>query len=138
RLRHIRHGRILETAAGTGIVTRALAEKLTSNVAIMATDLNQAMLDLAATRFAAPNVEWRQVDAQSLPFEDGAFEAVACQFGVMFFPDKQAAYREALRVLKPGGPLVFSVWDRLEANEVSRIVAESVARQFPEDPPRFI
>jgi ubiquinone/menaquinone biosynthesis C-methylase UbiE len=138
RLRDIRQGRILETAAGTGIATRAMAEALPSAVEIVATDLNQAMLDLAATRLQAPNVKWQQADAQALPFEDAQFEAVVCQFGVMFLPNKQAAYREALRVLKPGGRFVFNVWDRLDANPISQIVSDTVARQFPDNPPRFL
>ena len=103
RLRDVTSGRVLETAAGTGIVTRALVKVLPPQVEIIATDLNQAMLDLAQTKLQAPNVTWRQTNAQTLPFEDSSFDAVVCQFGVMFFPDKQAAFREALRVLKPGG-----------------------------------
>jgi ubiquinone/menaquinone biosynthesis C-methylase UbiE len=138
RLRGLEQGRILETAAGTGIVTRAMAEALPPAVEIVATDLNQAMLDLAATRLQAPHVTWRQADAQALPFEDAAFDAVICQFGVMFFPDKGAAYREALRVLKPGGRFLFVVWDRLEANPVHKVVSDAVAQLFPDDPPRFL
>lgn len=138
RIRGIGHGQVLETAAGTGVVTRAMAKSLPPGVDITATDLNQAMLDLAGTQLLAPNVTWRQTDAQSLPFEDASFEAVVCQFGAMFFPDKPAAYREALRVLKPGGGFLFSVWDRIEANPLSQAVAQAVADQFPEDPPRFL
>lgn len=138
RVRDIQQGRILETAAGTGAVTRAMARALPPEVQIVATDLNQAMLDMAATQLQAPNVTWRQCDAQSLPFEDAAFEAIVCQFGVMFFPDKQKAFREALRVVRPGGRFIFSVWDSLQNNEVSRIISDTVAEQFPDDPPRFI
>lgn len=138
RLRGIGHGRVLETAAGTGVVTRAMAKALPQTVEIVATDLNQAMLDLAGTRLQVSNVTWRQVDAQNLPFEDASFDAVVCQFGAMFFPDKQAAYRETLRVLKPGGSFLFSVWDRIEANPVSQAIAEAVAQQFPDNPPRFL
>jgi SAM-dependent methyltransferase len=137
RLHDVAQGRILETAAGTGIVTRAMVKTLPPRVEILATDLNQAMLDLAAKHLQAPNLEWQQADAQSLPFEDAAFDVVVCQFGVMFFPDKQAAYREALRVLKPGGRFQFSVWNSLENNPVSRIVADTAAGLFPDDPPRF-
>ena len=138
RLTDINQGRILETAAGTGIVTRALAKTLPRQVEITATDLNQAMLDLAQSRLPAANVRWLQADAQALPFENGSFDAVVCQFGVMFFPDKLTGYREALRVLKPGGRFLFNVWNSLDRNPVTRIVAETVARVFPDDPPRFI
>jgi SAM-dependent methyltransferase len=138
RLTDIGQGRILETAAGTGIVTRALAKTLPQQVEITATDLNQSMLDLAQSRLQAPNVRWLQADAQKLPFDDASFDAVVCQFGVMFFPDKLTGYREALRVLKPGGRFLFNVWNSLDHNPVSRIVSETVAKAFPENPPRFI
>jgi ubiquinone/menaquinone biosynthesis C-methylase UbiE len=138
RLTDITQGRILETAAGTGIVTRALAKTLPRLVDITATDLNQAMLDLAQSRLQAPNLRWLQADAHALPFEDGSFDALVCQFGVMFFPDKLSGYREALRVLKPGGRFLFNVWNSLDLNPVSSIVSEAAATAFPEDPPRFI
>jgi ubiquinone/menaquinone biosynthesis C-methylase UbiE len=138
RLHDVAQGRILETAAGTGIVTRALVKALPPGVEIVATDLNQAMLDLAAQRLQAPNVTLQQADAQNLPFEDTSFDAIICQFGVMFFPDKLTAYREALRVLKPGGRFVFNVWNSLDHNEVSRIVSDTAGKFFPDDPPRFI
>lgn len=138
RLTDITEGRIVETAAGTGIVTRAMAKTLPPQVEITATDLNQAMLDHAQPRLQAPNVRWLQADAQALPFESSSFDAVVCQFGVMFFPDKLSGYREALRVLKPGGRFLFNVWNSLDLNPVSRIVSETVAKAFPDDPPRFI
>jgi ubiquinone/menaquinone biosynthesis C-methylase UbiE len=138
RLADITQGRILELAAGTGVVTRAMAKALPPQVEIIATDLNQAMLDLARARLEAPNVRWQQADAQSLPFEASSFDAVVCQFGVMFFPDKLLGYRDALRVLKPGGRFLFNVWNALDLNPVSRIVAETVAKAFANDPPRFI
>lgn len=130
-------GALLETAAGTGRVTRALAQAA-PRAQITATDLNQPMLDTAAALTGAPNVAWRQADAQALPFDDASFEAVACQFGVMFFPDKAAGFSEARRVLKPGGRLVFNVWDDLAANDISRVVGEAVAGMFPKDPPAFL
>ncbi|MGO4388612.1 class I SAM-dependent methyltransferase [Microvirga sp. 2YAF29] len=138
RLGEMPKGRILEVAAGTGIVTRVMAKALPKNVEILATDLNQAMLDLAAKNLDAPNVTWRQTDAQTLPFDDESFDVVVCQFGVMFFPDKQAAYREALRVLKPGGLYLFNVWDRLDANQLSKVVSDVTGAAFPDDPPKFI
>src|SRR5262249_18626661 len=107
-------------------------------VAVVATDLNQPMVDFATAQPGGGRATWRQADALSLPFGQKSFDAVACQFGVMFFPDKRAAYREARRVLKPGGRFVFSVWDRLAENELSQIVSEAVAALFPEDPPRFL
>ncbi|HEX9453875.1 MAG TPA: class I SAM-dependent methyltransferase, partial [Candidatus Binatia bacterium] len=108
--------RVLEIAAGTGVVTRALALVLPESVAIVATDLNQPMLDQAAARGIKRPVEWRQANAMQLPFADGMFDAVVCQFGVMFFPEKSKAFSEARRVLSPGGVFIFNVWDRIEEN----------------------
>jgi len=130
--------RVLEMAAGTGIVTRALDRSLSPDASIVATDLNQPMLDHAAERTSSSRVSWQKVDAQALPFPDAAFDAVVCQFGVMFFPDKQKAYCEARRVLKPGGRFIFNVWDKLEHNEFSDLVNTAVADIFPDDPPRFL
>jgi ubiquinone/menaquinone biosynthesis C-methylase UbiE len=138
RLRDLSQGRVLEIAAGTGIVTRALVKALPPSVQIIATDLNPAMLDIAATRLKAPNVIWQQADAQELPFEEAEFDAVVCQFGVMFFPDRVGSYREALHVLQPGGRLLFNVWGKLEDNEASQVVSDAVAEVFPGDPPRFL
>ena len=128
--------RILETAAGTGVVTEELARAL-PQAEIVATDLNQAMLDVAATQVESPCVNFRQADAQALPFGDATFDAVACQFGVMFYPDRIAGYREARRVLGPGGTFLFNVWDRLDQNPVTAAIAAAVEGLFPENPPRF-
>ena len=130
--------RVLETAAGTGIVTRALERSLSPRGSIVATDLNQPMIDHAAERIPSNRVSWQKADAQALPFPDGAFDAVICQFGVMFFPDKQKAYREARRVLKPGGHFIFNVWDRIEYNEFAGTVTAAVADMFANDPPLFL
>jgi SAM-dependent methyltransferase len=129
--------RVLELAAGTGVVTRALASALPAHVAIVATDLNQSMLDHAAARGTGRPVEWRQADAMRLPFPDEAFDAVVCQFGVMFFPDKAKAFSEARRVLRPGGVFLFNVWDRIDDNEFAHVVTTAVASLFPQDPPGF-
>ena len=130
---------VLEIAAGTGVVTRALAPKLAPGASYVVTDLNQPMLDYAASRQAADSrIEWRQADALSLPFENAAFDLVCCQFGAMFFPDRSSAYREAKRVLKPGGHFLFNVWDCIEENVFADDVTNALARIFPNDPPRFL
>jgi len=131
-------GRVLEIAAGTGVVTRALVSTLPDRTAIVATDLNQTMLDQAAVTGTRRPVEWRQADAMQLPFADGAFDAVVCQFGVMSFPDKPKAFAEARRVLRPKGVFIFNVWDRIEENEFAHAVTEAMEGVFPEDPPRFL
>jgi SAM-dependent methyltransferase len=129
---------VLEIAAGTGVVTRKLARVLPEQASIVATDLNQAMLDQAAEVGATRPVTWRQADAMQLPFDDGAFDAVVCQFGVMFFPDKPKAFAEARRVLKPGGVFIFNVWDRIEENEFADTITTALEAVFPTDPPRFL
>lgn len=130
-------GDVLETACGTGIVTRALSRVLPETVAITATDLNQPMLDHAEALPGAEHVLWRQADAQTLPSPDAAFDAVVCSFGVMFFPDKVRAYHEALRVLRPGGRFIFTVWNTLETVELQFEAHAAVAALFPHDPPGF-
>ena len=130
-------GALLETAAGTGRATRALARAAPA-AAITATDLNPPMLARAAEVVDAPNVVWREADALALPFADASFDAVACQFGVMFFPDKVAGFAEARRVLRPDGRLVFSVWDRIEDNDIPLLVRDTVSALFPDDPPGFL
>jgi len=137
RLHGVPLGRVLETAAGTGVLTRAMAAALPAEVTIEATDLNQPMLDEAARRLSSRRVSWRQADAQDLPFPDGGFDAVLCQFGAMFFPDRPRAFAEARRVLRPGGRYLLSVWDRIEQNEFADVMVNAVARLFPEDPPTF-
>ncbi|MGB5903237.1 MAG: methyltransferase domain-containing protein [Xanthobacteraceae bacterium] len=132
-------GAVLEIAAGTGVVTRALAPKLAPTTQYTVTDLNQPMLDYAASRQPPDSrITWRQADAMALPFADANFDLVCCQFGAMFFPDRPAAYREARRVLRPGGHLLFSVWDRIEENVFADDVTNTLARIFPNDPPRFL
>jgi len=131
--------RVLETATGTGVVTRAMAACLPADVAITATDLNQPMLDRAAATLAGDRrISWRQADALALPFADESFDAVACQFGAMFFPDKVRGYAQARRVLRQGGRLFFNVWDAISLNPFADVVTEAVASLFPDDPPRFL
>ncbi len=131
-------GRVLEVAAGTGAVTRALATVLPESVSIVGTDCNQAMLDQAIAKGTPRSVDWRQADAMELPFDDASFDVVVCQFGVMFFPDKSRAYSEARRVLKAGGIFIFSVWDRIAENDFADTVTTALESVFPEDPPRFL
>jgi SAM-dependent methyltransferase len=131
-------GRVLEVAAGTGVVTRVMASKLPPDVSIVATDRNPPMLAEASAVGTARPVEWRPADAMELPFPDASFDAVVCQFGVMFFPDKAKAFSEARRVLRPGGLYLFNVWDRIEDNEFADIVTASCATVLPDNPPRFL
>ncbi len=133
-----RPARVLEIAAGTGVVTRELARTLPPESVLVATDLNPGMIARAQAVGTARPVEWRQADAMRLPFEAASFDAVVCQFGVMFFPDKAAAFAEARRVLRPGGALIFNVWDRLEENDVPRIVDSAIAALFPTAGPSFM
>ncbi len=130
--------RVLEIAAGTGVVTRALASVLPERVAIVASDLSQAMLDQASAIGTKRPVDWRQADAMQLPFADGTFDAVVCQFGVMFFPEKSRAFSEARRVLRPGGVFIFNVWDRITENEFADSVTTALEPLFHKDPPRFL
>src|SRR5262249_33985131 len=138
RVAQARPRRLLETAAGTVVVTRAPAAQLPADVGMTATDLNEPMLAQARISLPDPRIEWRQADALALPFEDASFDVVACQFGVMFFPDRVNGYAEARRVLTPGGRLFFNVWDRIEDNEFSDIVSQALAESFPSNPPRFL
>jgi ubiquinone/menaquinone biosynthesis C-methylase UbiE len=139
RLAKANPGAVLETAAGTGVLTRAMAAALPAQARMTVTDLNQPMLDHAKSRQpAGRRVEWKQADALALPFDDQSFDAVACQFGAMFFPDKVQGYREARRVLKPGGRFFFNVWDRIEDNEFADVITQELATVFPNDPPRFL
>ncbi|MES2151947.1 MAG: class I SAM-dependent methyltransferase [Pseudomonadota bacterium] len=133
-----RPGSVLEIAAGTGVVTRQLASSLPASTTIVASDLNQAMLDQAATLGTGRPVIWQQADAMHLPFADATFDVVVCQFGAMFFPDKAVAFSEARRVLRPGGAFFFNVWDRIEQNEFADAVTRALTELYPADPPRFM
>lgn len=128
---------VLETAAGTGIVTRALRDHLPASAAITATDLNGPMLDVATAKFAQGEVTLRVADAQQLPFADASFDAMVCQFGIMFYPDRPKSHREAFRVLRPGGRYSFSVWDEHRYNGFARVADALIKEAFPVDPPGF-
>jgi ubiquinone/menaquinone biosynthesis C-methylase UbiE len=132
-------GPVLEMACGTGIVTQQLRAHLSHDVKIVATDLSQPMLDYARAKPPTlKNVDWKQADIAALPFPDAAFVSVVCQFGLMFVPDKQAAFREARRVLRKGGLFAFNVWDGIAANPFAHIAHETLAKLFPADPPQFL
>ena len=130
---------VLETAAGSGVVTRELAPLLTEDARYSVTDLNQPMLDRAFIRQPADaRIEWQQADALNLPFQEETFDVICCQFGVMFFPDKVAGYRSALRTLHDGGKFIFNVWDRIEENEFADSVTRTASAIYPDDPPLFL
>jgi ubiquinone/menaquinone biosynthesis C-methylase UbiE len=129
---------VLEIAAGTGVVTRVLSKRLPATTTIVATDLNAPMIERAKAMGTSRPVEWRQADAMSLPFPDASFDAVACQFGAMFFPDKAKAFAETRRVLRPGGAYLFNVWDRVETTEFADIATRALAELFPSDAPVFM
>jgi len=131
-------GRVLEIAAGTGAATRVLAERLPASASIVATDLNPAMLQRAQAVPIARGVQWQQADALALPFADATFDAVVCQFGVMFFPDKPRGFAEAMRVLRPGGVLLLSVWDRIEENDFAHVVTAALSAGIPGYPSGFL
>ena len=130
--------RLLEIAAGTGVVTRALDRALPPGVAIVATDLNPAMLATAQSQRMTRPVEWRQADALALPFDTATFDAAVCQFGVMFFPDRVRGYAEIRRVLRDGGTFLFNVWDRIDDNEFADVITDALVAMHPSDPPLFM
>jgi ubiquinone/menaquinone biosynthesis C-methylase UbiE len=138
RLQVEKNTSVLELACGTGILTRVLRTRLPLTVKLTATDLNEPMFRHAAAKFRKDEaVQWLQADACSLPFGDQLFDAVVCQFGIMFVPDKALAAREAHRVLKPGGLFLFNVWDAMEHNELGQITHQTIASYFDKDPPAF-
>lgn len=134
RLRGMTVGNVLEIAAGTGVVTRALVHTLPEAVNITATDLNPPMLDRARSHAGMDRVHWQQADALALPFGEHEFDCAICQFGVMFFADKRAAFRETFRVLKQGGRFLFIVWDREEEVGIRSVAAEVMGRLLSRDP----
>jgi SAM-dependent methyltransferase len=138
RLAVLAPGRVLETACGTGIVTRRLRESLPPEAKLVATDLNEPMASVAKDLLGPDaKVDWKRADMTRLPFDSGEFDAVVCQFGLMFVPDKPAAVREALRVLRPGGRLCMVTWRSMDANPVVRLAHDAVGAFFPDDPPQY-
>lgn len=139
RLARLAPRNVLEIAAGTGAATRAIAAALPADARLLATDLHPPMLERAKARLAGDTrLSWQEADALALPFADARFDAVACQFGAMFFPDRVRGYREVRRVLQPGRPFLFSVWDHIAAIEFADTVGQAVMALFPADPPRFM
>jgi ubiquinone/menaquinone biosynthesis C-methylase UbiE len=130
--------RVLETAAGTGIVARKLRDALPRDATLVVTDLNDGMLACAKEKFAeGEHVEFQAADATSLPFADASFDALVCQFGIIFYPDEEAGVREAARVLRRGGRFHFNVWDSIRHNPVARIANELALRLYQDDTPPF-
>src|SRR5690606_33009557 len=104
--------RVLDVACGTGVLAREAARRVGPQGFVWGLDLDDGMLTVAGRR--APEIEWRQGTAESLPYADRSFDAVVSQFGLMFFPDRTKALREMQRVLRPGGRIGVAVWDSLE------------------------
>lgn len=129
---------LLELACGTGRLTNHLSRLIAPDGKLVATDLNQAMIDIAKTKVQNEKIEWKVVNAQDLPFADAQFDHIICQFGVMFFPDKEKSFREALRVLRPGGKYIFNTWETVEKNPRIETIWQTVLEVFPNDPPEFL
>jgi ubiquinone/menaquinone biosynthesis C-methylase UbiE len=131
--------KVLELACGTGVLTRALLGMLPGDATLVATDLSEQMLAIAQQQVSPDErLAWQPVDAMTLPFDEGSFDVIAIQFGIMFFPDKAAALREIRRVLKPGGTLLFNAWDSMERNQVALIAHQTLARVYQTHPPAFL
>ncbi len=128
---------LLELACGSGRLTRLLPSVLSPEANIVATDINPAMVSFAKSKLQDAKIDWMEVDAVSLPFKDASFDCIAVQFGVMFYSDRKKAFKEALRVLKPGGTLIFSSWDEIKKNPMPFIVDEALKHFFPVDTPSF-
>lgn len=138
RVKKLTPDSVLEVACGTGVVTRALANVLPESCKIIASDLNNAMINHAEMLGARREIEWTQADVMDLPFENEVFDIVVCQFSVMFFPNRVRAYKEIKRVLKPGGKFLFNVWNEIAENEFANTVTEAVRALFPNNPPQFL
>ncbi|PVZ04948.1 methyltransferase family protein [Actinomycetospora cinnamomea] len=135
RAARLRPSRVVEVAAGTGVATAELLAA-TPEAHLTATDLNPAMVEAGEERVAA--AAWQRADASSLPFDDGVFDLVVCQFGVMFFPDRPAAYSEFRRVLAPSGHVLVNTWDRIDTHGFARVLVEGLERALTGDVPAFL
>ncbi|HEX7842181.1 MAG TPA: methyltransferase domain-containing protein [Kofleriaceae bacterium] len=139
RIKALRPGRVLETACGTGIVTRWLREALPDDGLLVASDLNPPMLAMARKIVgSAARVEWTQADMCKLHFADDSFDAVICQFGLMYATDKLAAVREARRVLRPGGSFLLTTWAPLDRNPIVAVAHHALTLLLAEDPPQHL
>ncbi len=138
RIQKLHPKNILETAAGTGVVTALMAKNLRAGDTLVATDINGTMMEVAKKAIINPAITFQQTDATALPFASDSFDVVVCQFGVMFFPNKLQGYKEAFRVLRKGGTFIFNVWDKLELNELAAVCNATVATMFPNAPPNFM
>lgn len=136
RLQDKKYNDILEIACGTGRVTAHLAKSVKHDT-LTATDLNQDMISVAKEMIPDKNIKWMQADAMQLPFDDGSFDLVVIQFGVMFFPDKENGLKEAYRVLKTGGKLIYNTWNKVETNEAIHEGHSIIKSYFPDNPPIF-
>ena len=128
---------ILETACGTGVTTRHLLGRMPEDTTLVATDLQIPMIDFTGASLTDTRLTLEATDANELPYEDASFDAVASSFGVMFF-DRERAYRETARVLRPGGAFVTSIWGSHEHNHFARLTYETLRELFPADPPAFL
>jgi len=136
RLQDKKYNDILEIACGTGRVTKRLSSSVKHDT-LTATDLNQDMIDIAKGIVADQRIKWQQADALALPFNDNSFDLVVIQFGIMFFPDREKGLKEAYRVLKPGGKLVFSTWDKVETVPAIHEGRKIIESYFEDNPPVF-
>lgn len=136
RLQDKQYPAILEIACGTGRVTNHLSTSVQHDT-LTATDLNPDMIEVAKKIVPNPAIRWMTADAVALPFDDHSFDAVVCQFGIMFFPDKLKGLQEMHRVLKAGGKLIFNTWDKLENLPAVHLGRKVIDSFFETDPPEF-
>ncbi len=119
----------VEIASGTGRVTRHLRERIPASAKLIASDISEDMLSIAKKKLKDFDIEWKIIDAQSLPFDDNSADLVVCCFAYMLVPDRAKALAEAHRILRPGGMLLFTTWDKLELNAASHIYRK-IAKKY--------